>query len=84
MSGAPGTIFMASSTGFVHLHFLVFAPCKVSFANNNSGSVGQIYGNPVSFASNLSYQYFPTEAVGMGTPTSFKSELAFEREIKNP
>lgn len=80
-SGSPGTIFMASSTSFSTLHFFVYAPCTVSFANNNSGSRGQIYGNPVSFASNLSYTYYPTVVPGNGSVTSFKPELSFVREV---
>ena len=81
-SGSPGTIFMASSTGFSTLHFFVYAPCTVSFANNNSGSKGQIYGNPVKLASQMSYTYYPTVVPGAGAATGFKPELSYIREIK--
>ena len=80
-TGAPGTITMQSSTSFSTLHFFVYAPCQVSFANNNSGSHGQIYGNPVVLASHVSYTYYPTVVPGAGDIVRFLVKVAFVREI---
>ncbi|MBW8827733.1 MAG: hypothetical protein JF603_15470 [Acidobacteria bacterium] len=81
VAGAPGTIFMSSSTAFSTLHFFVYAPCEVSFANNNSGSHGQIYGNPVVLGSNVSYTYYPTVVPGAGQIIRFITKVSFVREI---
>ena len=80
-AGSPGTIVMNNLTSFSTLHFFVYAPCSVVFANNNSGSKGQIYGNPVSGANNFAFTYYPTSIPGVGTVTSFKPELSFVREV---
>ena len=79
--GAPGTIYMENQVGFSNLHYFVYGPCKVSFANNNSGARGQIYGSPVHIANRMSFTYFPTVVPGAGEVVGFDPKMGFLREI---
>lgn len=81
-SGTPGTIFMTNQVGFSNLHYFVYAPCKVSFANNNSGARGQIYGAPVHVANRMSFTYYPTVVPGAGEVVGFDPKMGFLREIR--
>lgn len=76
-----GDISIGNKSNFENVVISVYTPCKVSFANNNTGNKGQIYGGEVAITNQAYLQYDPILIPGTGDVTGYEVDPAFIREI---
>jgi hypothetical protein len=72
---------MSNQTGFNKLYFFVYSPCYSTFAQNNSTARGQIYGQVVAVANNLTFTFHAMRIPANGEITGYDTKLTFKREV---
>lgn len=82
-TGTQGDITIGNNTNFNNVRFSIYSPCTVTFANNNAGNEGQIYGGHVDISNQASMKYNPLLIPGAGEVSGFDIDPAFTREIVN-
>lgn len=80
-TGTSGQISMSNLTSFDKLYFFVYSPCRSTFAQNNTTSRGQIYGEVVAGSNQLSFTFHAMLVPGAGEITGYTAGTAFIREI---
>jgi len=80
-AGTDGRITMSNQTSFDRMYFFVYSPCRSTFGQNNSTARGQIYGEVVAAANNLTFTFHPMLVPGAGDVTGYTAGTAFVREI---
>jgi hypothetical protein len=84
-SGSPSCptqdVLIGQNTDFdSHVSAIVYSPCTVTMANNNTAFQGQVIGRNVVIGNNFTMNYLPVKVPGQNI-VGFEQDIAYIREV---
>lgn len=78
-SPQPSLTFSNNTSWTADVHFFLYTPCTIDYANNGTTASGQMYGGTVTANNNFTLTYYQTLVPGL--TSGFATDILYEREV---